>query len=354
MGLPNINITFTTLARSLFQRGSKGTICMILKDSAGNGEYTILSASDIPAGISADNKAVIERALIGNEFPPDKILLKVLSMEDELSDGLTWAELQEFDYLVGPADITTPDTTSVVAWIKKEREAGRKSKAILPDTVADYEGVVNFSATNIKIAAGTLTAAQFCSRIAGIIAGTSFQQSATYAALPEVLDAGRMTRADADAAIDAGKFIIWYDGQKFKTGRAVNSLTTTAQGKGDAFKKIKIVEVMDLIKQDITRTAEDQFIGKYPNSYDNRCLLISGIKGYLDSLAADEILGPNPVVEIDLEANRKWLQENGFDVSAMTEQEIKEANTGSVVNLRATIQILDVIEDINLPILLNQ
>ena len=154
--------------------------------------------------------------------------------------------------------------------------------------------------------------------------------------------------------VGSDKFIIWYDGQKFKTGRAVNSLTTTAQGKGDAFKKIKIVEVMDLIKQDITRTAEDQFIGKYPNSYDNRCLLISGIKGYLDSLAADEILGPNPVVEIDLEANRKWLQENGFDVSAMTEQEIKEANTGSAVNLRATIQILDVIEDINLPILLNQ
>lgn len=354
MGLPNINITFSTLAQALFQRGGKGVICMILKDSAGNGEYTILTAGDIPSGISSDNKAVIERALVGNEFPPDKILLKVMGMEDELSDGLSWAELQEFDYLVGPADITSPDTESVVAWIKKEREAGRKSKAILPDTVADYEGIVNFSATNIKVASGTLTAAQFCSRIAGIIAGTSYQQSATFAALPEVLDAGRLTRSDADAAVDAGKFIIWYDGKKFKTGRAVNSLTSTADGKGDAFKKIKIVEVMDLIKQDITRTAEDEFIGKYPNSYDNRCLLISAIKGYLDELAADSILGPNPVVEIDLEANRKWLKENGFDVASMTDQEVKVANTGSVVNLKATIQILDVIEDINLPILLNQ
>lgn len=354
MGLPNINITFTTLAKALFQRGSKGTICMILKDSAGTGEYTILSAGDIPSGLSADNKAAIERALTGNVTAPEKILLKVLEAEGNISDGLSWAELQTFDYLVGPIDITTPDTTSVVDWIKKEREAGRKSKAVLPDTVADYEGIINFSATGIKVASGTLTAAQFCSRIAGILAGTPFTQAATYVELPEVLDAGRMTRAKADAAVEAGKFILWYDGEKFKTGRAVNSLTTTAEGKGDAFKKVKIVEVIDLIKQDITRTAEDQFVGKYPNSYDSRCLLISAIKGYLNELAADGILGENPTVEIDVEANRNWLRENGTDVSGMTDQEIKVANTGSVVNLKATIQILDVIEDIELPILLNQ
>lgn len=354
MGQPNINITFSTLARTLFQRGTKGTIAMILKDSAGEGEYTIFSGEDIPEEISADSKAAIERALIGNEFPPDKILLKVLGMEGEISDGLDWAELQTFDYLVGPLDITTPDTTTVVDWIKEQRTAGRKSKAILPDTVADYEGIVNFSATNIKVASGTLTAAQYCSRIAGILAGTSFEQSATYVTLPEVLDAGRLTKAQADAAEEAGKFVILYDGQKFKTGRAVNSLTTTAQGKGDAFKKIKIVEVMDLIKQDITLTTEDYYVGKYPNSYDSRCLLISAIKGYLDSLAADQILGPGPVVEIDIDANRKWLTENGFPVAEMSDQEIKVANTGSIVNLKATIQILDVIEDINLPILLNQ
>ena len=38
----------------------------------------------------------------------------------------------------------------------------------------------------------------------------------------------------------------------------------------------------------------------------------------------------------------------------MTEEELRQADTGSVVNLKATIRILDVIEDIELPILLNQ
>ena len=354
MGLPNINITFTTLAQTVFQRGSKGTLCMLLKDTAGTGEYVILSAADIPAGISADNKAVIERAMTGNVTAPEKILLKILDTDGTVADGLSWAELQDFDYLIGPPDITTPDTTSVVTWVKKERAAGRKSKAVLPDTEADEEGIVNFSASNIKTGTGTYTAAQFCSRIAGILAGTPFTQSATYVALPEVTDAARMSRTEADEAIEDGKFILWYHGQKFKTGRAANSLTTTAPGKGEAFQKIKIVEVMDLIRQDITRTAEDQFIGKYPNSYDSRCLLISGIQGYLDDLAADGILGENPAVGIDVDANRQWLRDHGQDVAAMTEQEIKAANTGSVVNLKATIQILDVIEDIELPILLNQ
>ena len=354
MGLPNINVTFSTLARELFIRGSKGTLCMILKDTGGIGEYVITSAEDIPDGISADNKAVIERTLIGNVTSPDRIICNVMDAESTIDEGLVWAELQAFDYLVGPADIAEPDTTAVVEWIKKERAANKKVKAILPETAADCEGIVNFSASGIKTADGTFTAAQYCSRIAGIIAGTPFTQAATYVELPEVIDAARMSRAEADKAIEEGKFIIWYDSRKFKTGRAVNSLVTLTDEKGEAFTKIKIVEVMDLIKQDIILTAEDQFIGKYPNSYDNRCLLISAIKGYFDDLVRDAILGPNPTIGIDINANRAWLKEHKIDVSAMTDEEIKVANTGSVVNLTATIQILDVIEDINLPILLNQ
>ena len=189
--------------------------------------------------------------------------------------------------------------------------------------------------------------------IAGLLAGTPFTQSATYVELPELTDATRLSRSDADAAVEAGKFIIWHDGRKFKTGRAVNSLTTLT-GKNAAYQKIKIIEVMDLIREDITLTAEDQFIGKYPNSYDNRCLPLSAIKGYFETLVTDGILGADPEVAIDADANRDWLKSNGVDVSGMTEEELRQADTGSVVNLKATIRILDVIEDIELPILLNQ
>ena len=49
-----------------------------------------------------------------------------------------------------------------------------------------------------------------------------------------------------------------------KLGRGVNSLTT-AEGKGDVWKKIKIVETLDMIAQDIRLTIQDKNIGKVSN-----------------------------------------------------------------------------------------
>ena len=53
--------------------------------------------------------------------------------------------------------------------------------------------------------------------------------SCTYAPLPEVSDVGRLTREAMDAAVDAGKFILFHDGEKVKVARGVNSLQTTTQ-----------------------------------------------------------------------------------------------------------------------------
>ena len=175
--------------------------------------------------------------------------------------------------------------------------------------------------------------------------------SCTYAPLAEVSDIVRLTRAEMDAAINAGKFILFHDGEKVKVGRGVNSLQTTTQDKGDAWKKIKLVEVMDMIQTDIRTTAQDSYIGKYANSYDNKCLLISAIKGYLTSLEQAGILrAGSSSVGIDTAAQEAYLQSTGVDTSKLSEQEIKEANTGDKVFLQASIQILDAIEDINLNI----
>ena len=353
MSLPNINITFSTLAETVSMRGNKGTVLLILRDST-PGEYTVYSGADMPETLSQDSRDAVSRALIGGENTPDKSLVKIIGSSADISDALEWAALQEFDYLAGPLNISADEVETVTEWIESERAAGRKSKAVLPNAAADHEGVVNFSASKIKVGEKTYTAAQYCSRIAGLIAGTPFTQAATFALLPEVTDCTRMTRTEADTAIGEGKLIIWYDGRGFKLGRAVNSLVTTSSGHGEAFKKIKIVEIMDLIQQDIKRTAEDQFIGRYPNSYDSRCLLISAIRGYFEELAADGILASDFTVEIDIDANRKWMKEHNVDYSGMTEEQIRRFNTGSAVYLKAVVQILDVIEDIILPIQLNQ
>lgn len=45
------------------------------------------------------------------------------------------------------------------------------------------------------------------------------------------------------------------DGEKVKVCRAVNSFVTTTGTKGESFKKIKVVDTMDMIKDDIRLTA---------------------------------------------------------------------------------------------------
>ena len=118
----------------------------------------------------------------------------------------------------------------------------------------------------------------------------------------------------------------------------------------DSFKKIKIVEIMDLIRTDITATAEDSYIGKYANTYDNKLLLVTAIRGYFMGLEQDQLVQPGYTVDIDVSAQEQYLVARGVDTSEMTEQEIREADTGSHVFLLIRCKILDAIEDIDIQV----
>lgn len=116
------------------------------------------------------------------------------------------------------------------------------------------------------------------------------------------------------------------------------------------FQKIKIVDTLDIIHSDIRKVIIDDYIGKVTNSYDNKCLLIVAIKSYLEELEKSALIESDSTVEIDFEAQKSYLKSKGVDLSYMTLQEIKEANTGSKVFLKAKIKVLDAMEDIDLSI----
>lgn len=354
MGLPSINIAFSTAASSAIQRSQKGVVGIIVKDTSGGGAYSLTKKSDIPAALSAANQAYVASAFLGYVSPPRKVLLYVLpASAEDLSEALVYFKTvaAEIDYLVGPPETADVEAVEIADWVAEMRADGYTPKAVLPNMAANSEAIINFTASGIKVGAVTYTAAQYCARIAGLIAGTPMTISCTYAPLPEVSDVARKTKQELDAAIDNGEFVLFHDGAKVKVGRGVNSLITVPAGKSDAFKKIKIVEALDMIQRDIRTTAEDSYIGKYANSYDNKCLLITAIKAYLTGLEAAGILAEGTSdVQIDLEAQENYLISQGIDTSAMTEQEIKTAATGDKVFLRATISVLDAIEDISLTI----
>ncbi len=352
MPLPSINITFRTLGITAIQRSQKGVVALIVRGDKLVGGKSFTNINEIPTDWCDASKEYAKRAFTGYINPPRKVIVYMMDGEEHtLQSALDYLRLQEFDYLAGPPDITEQEADSIANWVKSERQNHHLVKAVLPHVPADHEGIINFTTPNIHVGEGTYTAAEYCSRIAGLIAGTPMTISCTYAPLPEVTDVERMSKEEMDEAIDKGEFILFHDGEKVKVGRGVNSFVTTIQGKGADFKKIKIVEAMDMIDHDIRMTAQDNYIGKYANSYDNKCLLIMAIKGYLEELERAVILERDTsVVQIDLDAQEIYLKKKGINTENMTEHQVKTANTDDQVFLHASIIILDAIENIDLTI----
>lgn len=352
LGTPKINVTFTELGITAIGRGSKGVVGLIVRDEAQAAPFALTQASNTPTALSKENQEYIKRTFLGYVNPPKKVIVYVTDSEDtNLAEGLDYMATQDFDYLAGPEDCTAAEAAAIASWIKSQRlNNGAKYKAVVPNQSADHYAIVNFAAEGMKAGTVTYTAAEYCSRMAGLLAGTPMKISATYAPLPELTDVTRLTREEQETAVNAGKLILVWDGRKVKTSRAVNSLVTTSEGMLDSFKKIKIVEVMDLIRTDITATAEDSYIGKYAGTYDNKLLLITAIRGYFMGLARDNLVQDGYTVEIDVEAQEQYLQSKGTDTSEMSQQEIKETDTGSHVFLLIRCKILDAIEDIDIAI----
>lgn len=352
MGMPGVSVSFTEVAATAVKRGERGIVAMIIKDVVPEkNPVEILTVTDIPKTLSDANKKQIELVLMGYVNAPKKVIVYVLANEaTDYSEALEWLEVNKFDYLVAPTCATDNQATAIATWIKSMRDNGKKVKAVLPNTESDSEGIINFTTNDLEDADGNIYEAEsYCSRIAGIIAGTPLTIACTYAPVPELVNCERLTKAQMDEAVDAGKLIVFHDGEKVKIARGVNSFVTINGTKGNQFKKIKIVEAMDMINDDIIRTAEDSYLGKYANSYDNKCLLVSAISSYFNSLMKEGILSSG-TVEIDIEANRNYLLSKGYDVSVMSDDDVKRADTDDKVFLTAAIKILDAIEEIILPI----
>lgn len=351
MGMPSINISFRERAATINRRSGQGIVAVIVKDALASGLSTLYSKSDIPAALGADNKTYVEQAFIGNVNRPAKVYLYILAADaTAYTDAFTELAKYTWDWLCCPPDVDATLAAAAKTWLALQRtNQDATYKAVLPALVADDEAIVNFVTEDIVVGDTTYGTAEYCTRIAGVLAGTPLTQSASYTVLPEISDVKRLTKADMDTAVEAGKFLLFHDGTKVKVGRAVTSLTTTT-AKSAQLKKIKIMQTLDLIKYDLRVLMQDSYIGKYANSYDNKCVLITAILDYFKGLERDEILQPGSTVEIDIDSQQAYLVSRGDDVSRMTDKEIREANTDDKVYLMASIRIFDAIEDIALPI----
>lgn len=352
MGLPGINIDFFEKMAKAFQLGQRGIVALILKDDTNSTDTFIYKSIDEvkTEDWTADNLDYIKKTFL--ESPSKIIVERIATIDLDYNAALVRLKNKIWNYLSIPG-IAAGDVSAISTWIKDCRDNDKKTfKAILPNSVSDHEGIINFATDNIKTADKTYTVGEYTCRIAGILAGLPFTRSSTYYVLSEIESITESTDPNTD--IDNGKLILINDGTKIKIGRGVNSLTTTTDIKGDSFKKIKIIEILDLIRDSIRATWEDEYVGKFNNSYDNKCLLISAINAFFKGLQKDGILDTNSAAksEIDIEAQKIYLQSKGVTIEQLTEQEIKEYNTSSKVFLSGKCKPLDSMEDLDFGIYL--
>jgi hypothetical protein len=364
-GLPQVLINFRSIGTTAIKRSAMGIVAMILhneeKDEIKN--YTIRDVSDIPeTGLTADNVDLIKKCLLGT---PLRILVYTLPMST--ADGATHTQANalkmlaniKWNWLCAPT-ATTQEQQDLASWIKTQRTTKRKTyKAVLAEQDADHEGIVNFCTNDIKVQTDTdvlgnpvyttYTAVQYTARIAGILAGLALDRSATYFKLTEVESVE--VYEDIDTLIDKGELLLIdeQDGDGVKIARACNSLTTFTTDKGEEFRKIKIIEGMDMITDDIRDTFKKYYVGKVINDYNHKMLFVAAVLVYFSEIKGNVLdADADNTVDINEQYQSNYAKLHGDDPTTMSAMEIRQYNTGDTVALAGSIRLVDAMENLTI------
>lgn len=353
MGLPEILIEFKQRAQTAVRRSENGIVAVILADDtktgAGYESYVYTSAADV----NTSQWSTVSRRYFNMLFQgaPNKVLVERTAPDEGYDNALMRLKNKSWNWLAIPG-LANDDVETIGSWIIAQRSAKKTFKAVLPCTAAGYnpndEGIVDFATEGIKVGAYSFTSNEYCLRIAGLLASLPMTESATYQVLAEVDSITESLTPDED--IDGGKLILINDGEKIKVARGVNSLHILSGDKTEDMKKIKIIDGMDLIRDDIRTTFEENYVG-INNIYQNKLVFIAAVNQYFDQLVRQGVLYDEYVnlAEIDADAQRAWLAER-YDVSGYSDDEILKARTGSYVFAKASIQFNDAIEDLRFSI----
>lgn len=393
--MPSVIVAFEEKGIEAIQRSQRGIVLLVLEQEGKDmtKDYlNIYTIDDIPEDLTDENKEYIKLALLGYQTTPKKVVVYFIppvpttttaetGAEEGTASGdgadldaggetaaggttettttakqdytkiLRVIETVEFVYLAIP-QIQPENVPDIASWIKSMRTTKDiMVNAVLPNINADCEGVINFTNSIIRTKEKSYTTAQYCARVAGLLAGTPMTISATYAPLNELIEVERNTVDEMNDRVSNGEFFFFSDGQKIKVARAVNSFVTTYQGRGDDFKFIKIMNLLDMIHNDIKWTGHDSYIGKYANNASNRALLITAINGYFKTLETEGLLERNQNRSyIDYEAVKNWRESNGLntrdELEAMSEKELEVLNLHENVFIAADLSPLNAIENI--------
>lgn len=204
--------------------------------------------------------------------------------------------------------------TSVRTWVNRLRNEGKKVKAVIGGTTSDdedidnantrstginHEGIVNVG-TGAKVYGAVVSSAQMAAQVAGMAAGKRLDDSVTYDTVVAIEDVvPRLTHSEIVGAINAGTLVFVHDGNRARVETGINTLTSYAAHQDPTWSKIRVMNTLDAISDDITAAAGQSFIGRVNNDEDGQAALLAAISAYLEVLANRGAIGPEFSVELD-------------------------------------------------------
>lgn len=357
IGLPSIDVIFKQLTATAISRSAKGIVAIVIKDTTDTTfdtkTYTnITELISDQAKYTADNFKILNDVFLGS---PAKVIVVRIGTSGTVAQATAILQGLSFNWLT-MISATPTDHNSLIVWVKSQNVVRNKPIKALTykATVSDDYHVVNFVNDSVKRKAdsASITGEKYLGRLAGIFAGLPFTRSATYYSLTDIESV--VEPVDVTASINAGNLVLINDEGEPKIARAINTLQTLTSGVTDSFKKITIIEALDLMNEDIKRTFKSVYIGKYKNNYENQSLLVSSINAYFTGLATEEVLDNeyNNISFIDTETMRTVWKGKGKDVSALSDEEVAKLSIDDVVYLNGDTKVLDAIESLRFNIIL--
>lgn len=366
IGLPTIDISFIQKAVTAIERSQRGVACVVLQDNTLSDNEITTMTYKYGSGLSADaysekNFEILQRCLLVAVY---KLIVVSVPTGVEFTSVQNVLEKIKYNYVCTTNSEWQQDLANYVV-NQNRKSTGKKYIAMVANvSTADSMYVINLKNASVFIEGhvdekGDLLAIPMCEylpRLVAVLSNLPMNRSCTYYELEDVLSVDESfitVEQDIDYWINKGYLVLFSDEDVVKIARGVNSLTTFTSTETEDMRKIIIVESMNIILEDIHSAFKESYVGKYKNSYDNQCLLISAINTYFRRLAKDEILDSDfdNKCQIDIEAQRDaWMGIGKTEAEDWDENKVKQMSFKSFVYLSGNIKILDAIEDLKFPI----
>jgi len=347
--MPNVDITFEQLATSLIERSERGIAILIIKDKTTNvpdyKEYIQIAELEADKDkYTTENYNYIKDVL---GFVINKV---IIVNEDTVTDSLTKVEDYASTGWITIADGTQEEYNTLATWVKNKVANKKTFKAVCyKATDPDDMHIVNLYTDKITFvdSRGEVTGEKYCPSLIGILASCNVTRGCTYYKCTNLKKVTEVS--DRNSALQAGRFILFNDGDYVRIANGINSMTTTeGSSLTEDMKFIENVEAMDLIEDDIRNTFKNDYLGN-KNKYDNQVLFISAVNGYLKGLAKSNILDDeyDNKTDVDIESQREaWIKEEKTEAKTWTDVQVKRNTFKRSVFLKGQVKILGSMADL--------